>query len=298
MQIHRLLEIIFTLLQKNKISAIELSKQLGVSIRTIWRDINLLSAAGIPIYTERGKGGGISLLPNFILSKSIFSEQEQDEILLALHGLSNIKGDTAQVLCKMSAIFNKSAQNWIEVDFSDWNCKNNFFDQLKNSILKQHIIEFDYYDSKGDKSFRRVEPIQLWFKSKSWYLKAFCLTKQDIRLYKLSRIKNLIPTDEYFCQRDLATGINSTIQKRNNQQLATLKLRIEPELAFRVYDDFDESEVEKQPDGSFIITVPNIEENWVYGLLLSYGKYIEVLEPESVRNILKEESKNIYKKYS
>jgi len=297
MQVNRLLEIIFILLQKNKISAAKLSKQLGVSIRTIWRDINLLSAAGIPIYTERGKGGGISLLPNFILSKSIFNEQEQDEILLALHGLSNIKNDTAQVLRKMSVIFNKTAQNWIEVDFSDWHCKNNFFDRLKTSILKQHIVEFNYYNSNGDKSFRRVEPIQLWFKSKSWYLKGFCLTKQDIRLYKLSRIKNLIATDEYFYQRDLAISTNNTIQKRNKQQLATLKLRIEPELAFRVYDDFDESEVEKQPNGSFLVTVPNIEENWVYGLLLSYGKYIEVLEPESVRHILKEESQNIYKKY-
>ena len=297
MQINRLLEIIFTLLQKKKTTATELAKQLGVSRSTICRDIDLLSMAGIPLYTERGKGGGISLLPSFVLSKSIFSEQEQDEILLALHGLSNIKDDTAHVLQKMSAIFNKAAQNWIKVDFSEWNCKNDFFNQLKTAILEQRIAEFDYYDSKGDKSFRSIEPIQLWFKSKSWYLKGFCLTKQDIRLYKLSRIKNLVVTDAYFNKRDLAAKPDSPMQKKDKSQMAMLKLRIEPELAFRAYDDFDESEVERQADGSFLITVPNIEENWVRGFLLSYGKHIEVLEPESVRNILKEESENIMKKY-
>ena len=298
MQINRLLEIVFILLQKNKITSAELAEQLGVSRRTICRDIDILSVAGIPLYTEKGRGGGISLLPNFVLNKSIFSEQEQDEMLSALEGMSSIRENSAQVLRKMTAVFNKAAQNWIKVDFSDWHCENSFFNQLKTAVLERYIVEFNYFNSKGDKTFRRVMPVQLWFKSKSWYLKGFCLTGQDMRLYKLTRIKNLAVTDECFDMRDFAVKeTDIPMPSRSKQQPGMLKLRIEPEMAFRVYDDFNEAEAEKQLDGSFLVVVPNIEENWVYGFLLSYGKFVEVLEPESVRNTLKEEAEKIMEKY-
>ncbi|MCL2285010.1 MAG: YafY family transcriptional regulator [Firmicutes bacterium] len=298
MQINRLFEIVYTLLQKNKVSAAELAQQLEVSRRTICRDIDILSGAGIPIYTEKGKGGGISLLPDFVLSKSILTEQEQHEILSALHGLSNIKkNETVQVLQKMSAVFNKTAQNWMEVDFSDWHCENDFFGDLKTAILQRHIIEFDYYNSYGEKTSRRVQPIQLWFKSKSWYLKGFCLTKHAERLYKLARVKSLKVTGEHFTPQNIAAQLDNRQKNRDVQQEVTLKLRIEQQMAYRVYDDFGENEVDKQKDGSFLITVTFPEDNWVYSFLLSYGQHVEVLGPESIREFLKNEAENILRKY-
>jgi len=300
MQIDRLFEIIYILLNRNKVTATELAKELAVSRRTICRDIDTLSLAGIPIYTEKGQGGGISLLPDFVLNKSILSEQEQNDILSALHGLSNIGiSDTSQLLQKVSATFNKAATNWLDVDFSDWHSEDDFFNDFKSAIVKRQIIEFNYYNSYGEKTFRRIEPIQLRFKYKSWYLKGFCLTKQGIRLYKLSRIKNLVLTDEAFSEREFPVAIDNPIKNTDERQdqEVTLKLRIEPEMTYRVHDDFHESIVEKQPDGSFIATVTFTEDNWVYGFLLSYGKHIEVLEPERIRNLLKDEAQNIVKKY-
>jgi len=112
MQMSRLFEIIYILLNKQSVTAKELADHFNVSQRTIYRDVDTLSLARIPIYTEKGKGGGISLLPGFVLNKSILSDQEQDEILSALHGLSNIKtAETGQVLQKLPAIFNKNAAN-------------------------------------------------------------------------------------------------------------------------------------------------------------------------------------------
>jgi len=295
MHINRLFQIVYILLHKRKVSSAELATELEVSRRTICRDIDILSTAGIPIYTEKGKGGGISLLPNFVLNKSILSEHEQSEILSALHGLSNVKkDDTAQVLQKMSTIFNKEAANWIEVDFSDWSGENDFFGDLKIAIIERRIAQLDYYNSYGQKTFRRIEPMLLWFKSKSWYLKGFCLTKQDMRVYKLSRIKNLTITDEHFLPRDLPDEQDNP--NAENQRVK-LKLCIEPEMAYRVYDDFREDAVEKQPDGSFIVNITFEIDNWVYGFLLSYGRYLEVIEPENIRNLMKEESQNISKKY-
>ncbi len=299
MQINRLFEIIYILLNKKSVTAKELTEHFGVSRRTICRDIDTLSMSGIPIYTERGKGGGISLLPDFVLNKSILSEQEQNEILSALNGLTSIKtDDTEHILRKLSTIFGKTTTSWMEVDFSGWAHENDFFNDFKTAILERRIIEFDYYNSYGDKTPRRVEPLQLWFKSKSWYLKAYCLTKHDVRLYKVSRIKNLVATDEIFSKRDnLTVSGNPILSIYEGNNIVKIKLRIEPERAYRVFDDFYEGMAEKQPDGSFIVTVSWPEDNWLYGFILSFGKYIEVIEPEHIRNIIKDEAKKISEKY-
>lgn len=299
MQINRLFEIVYILLEKRSVTAKELTEHFGVSRRTICRDIDTLSIAGIPIYTERGKGGGIRLMPNFVLDKSLLNEKEQNDILCALNSLSNIMNDdTNQVLRKLSTIFNKSNTNWMEVDFTGWSHENDFFNDFKIAILEGRIVEFDYYNSHGDKTFRRVKPIQLWFKSQSWYLKGFCLTKQDMRVYKLQRIKNLIVTEERFSiSENLTITDKPILESYKSKEITTIKLRIEPEMAYRVFDEFYESMVEKQPDGSFIVTVSWPEDEWLYGFLLSFGHYIEVLEPKHIREIIKEESLKISKKY-
>lgn len=299
MQVNRLFEIIYLLLHKKCMTAKTLADHFGVSQRTIYRDIDTLSLAGIPVYTEKGKGGGISLLPDFVLNKSILSEQEQNEILTALHGLSTVKtAETDQVLKKLSAIFNKNTVPWLEVDFSDWSYMGGgVFSDFKTAILEHRIAEFDYYSTFGEITHRRVEPIQLWFKSKAWYIKGFCLTRQDIRLFRLSRVRNLIVTGEQFPERDfLACPPNSTPASHQKQDV-TLKLKITPEMTYRIFDDFDDSSAEKQPDGSFIVTVTWPEDDWVYGTILSYGEYIEVLEPEHIRKIINEKARRITEKY-
>ena len=299
MQINRLFEIVYVLLLHKTVTAKELAERLGVSQRTIYRDIDTLSLAGIPIYTEKGKGGGISLMPEFVLSKSILNEQEQNEILSALHGLSHISADkTEQVLQKLSVIFNKTASNWLEVDFSDWSLANGqLFNGFKSAILERRIAEFEYYSTYGEKTHRRIEPMQLWFKSKAWYVKGFCLTRHDVRLFKLTRVKNLTITDELFTERDLLAAPPNSGPVAHQSRDATLKLRIAPEMAYRVYDEFGQDSVETQPDGSFIITITWPEDHWVYGTILSYGEYIEVLEPAHMRETVKAKAQKIADKY-
>jgi len=299
LQMNRLFEIIYLLLNKKSTTAKELAEYFGVSQRTIYRDVNTLSLAGIPVYTEKGKGGGISLLPDFVLNKSILSEQEQNEILSALHGLSSVKtSETDQVLKKLSTIFNKNTVNWLDVDFSGWGAYHGgvFYD-FKTAILERRIAEFDYYSTYGEMTHRRIEPIQLWFKSKSWYIKGFCLMRQDIRLFKLSRVRNLSVTNEEFTERDLFAITPNPIPDSHQKPDVTLKLKIASEMTYRVFDEFDEEYAEKQPDGSYVVTVTYPEDDWVYGTILSYGEYIEVLEPEHIREIIKEKSEKTVKKY-
>ena len=301
MQSNRLFEIIYILLNKKSVTARELANKLGVSSRTIYRDVDILSFSGIPVYTEKGKGGGISLLPDFVLNKSILSEQEQHEILSALQGLSHIQaGDTGQILHKLSAVFNKTAANWLEVDFTDWSFRDgHIFNDFKAAILEKKIAEFIYYSTYDEKTFRRVEPMQLWFKSKAWYLKAYCLFRKDMRLFKLTRVRNIKITNEIFSERDLLSSPceKKLLPDKKVKSDIFLRLKIAPEMAYRVFDEFDWDSAELQPDGSHIVSAKWPEDDWVYGKILSFGTYAEVLEPEHIKKTIKEKAKKISNMY-
>ncbi|MFR5683641.1 MAG: helix-turn-helix transcriptional regulator, partial [Clostridia bacterium] len=202
MQINRLFEIVYLLLKRKTITAKELANRFEVSTRTIYRDVEILSNAKIPIYTTKGKGGGISLLDDYVLNKSILSEEEQNQILFALQSMEKINNQSEKkILEKVSTIFNKSKTNWIEVDFSDWGTigeTENTFQLIKEAVLNRQVLEFIYYNSYGQENKRKVEPLQIYFKDKAWYLKAYCREKQDYILFKISRMKDIRILEESF----------------------------------------------------------------------------------------------------
>lgn len=195
MQESRLFRIVYYLLENGKATAPELAQKFEVSIRTIYRDIDAISSAGIPIYAAQGKGGGISILSDYTLEKSFFSEQEREQILMALQGIMATTGKTSdELLTKLSGLFQMKFTKWIEVDFSDWvqgKPQQNTFVLIKNAIFQKKVISFCYFNSKGNNSKRNALPICLVFKSKDWYLYAFCLLRNDYRFFKLTRIRQV-----------------------------------------------------------------------------------------------------------
>ena len=110
----RLFRILYYILEKGKVTANELSEKFEVSVRTIYRDIDVISSAGIPIYATQGKGGGIEIADDFVLKKSLLSEKEQEQILVALKGLEGInKQYENELLTKLSAFFKIKNTNWL-----------------------------------------------------------------------------------------------------------------------------------------------------------------------------------------
>lgn len=298
MQINRLFEIIYILLNKKSITAKELAEHFEVSVRTIYRDIDTLSIAGIPIYTSQGKGGGISLLDHYVLDKSLLSEQEQKEILYALQSLTVINvPDTNKVLSKISNLFNKNNRNWIEVDFSPWGSDQNRscqFTMIKDAILNFRIIEFLYMNNSGEKSIRRVEPMKLLFKEKAWYLQGFCLNKETYRTFKITRMSELIISNEAFIERDIKETIDI---KETENPFILLILNISSEGAYRVYEEFDKGDIRKNEDGSFTINTSMPKGEWIYSYLLSYGSLLEVKEPMDIRLEMKKRINLMINKY-
>ncbi|WFR58500.1 YafY family protein [Anaerocolumna sp. AGMB13025] len=292
MQVNRLFEIVYILLNKNYITAKELADHFEVSVRTIYRDIDVLGQSGIPIYTSKGKGGGIGLLDNFVLNKSVLSKKEQEEIISALQGLNATNyPDLDQVLSKLNNLFGTSQANWIEVDFTDWsNSQKEKFLQIKTAIIQKRVLIFDYYSTYGEKTNRETEPLQLWFKDKTWYVKAYCRNKSGIRTFKLNRMKELILTDETFV-REMPLNQTDFFVDNPLANVETIVMKISETQAYRVYDEFIESQIEKEKDGSFKVTFSFPLDEWVYGYILSFGSFGEVLEPDYIRNIIKKRLK-------
>lgn len=296
MQVARLFEIVYTLMQKGRATAGQLSERLGVSERTIYRDLDLLSGAGIPVYTTQGKGGGIRLLDGFVLDRSMLTKEEQQEILAALQSLKAVRDtDTEGALSKLGAIFRQNADSWVEIDFSNWGPgSRERFLILKKAVLQKKVIAFDYYNSRGEKLSRQAEPLQLWFKERAWFLKAYCRTKDAFRIFKISRMKNIRATEITF-QRGLA----DIAWDREEAPLKILgaTLHLDACMAYRVYDEFDEKEVQQNADGSFTVSVSFPEGDWVYGYILSFGSAAEVLEPAELRSEISQRIAGMMKKY-
>ena len=292
MQIERLFGIVFMLLDQKRATAAQLAERFGVSVRTIYRDIDTLSLAGIPVYSLKGKNGGISLMEDFVMDKSIFSQQEQAELLSILQGTAAVQpGEAAGLFLKMRGLFQKQAPDWIEIDYSDWSgMQAEIFSTLKAAILQCRVLSFEYVNSRGEKRKRRAEPLKLYFKHQAWYLWAFCLEKSELRMFKLSRMKELKLTGDRFLFRDMEQQENTQLQNTqlpDSSVMVQMLFWIDPALSYRVYDEFQPEQIEEQPDGSFLIRTAYPMGEWVYSFVQSFGMYGEVISPAWLRAELK-----------
>lgn len=300
MQVNRLFEMIYILLGRESVTAKELAERFEVSTRTIYRDLDILSSAGIPIYTSKGSGGGIRLLESFTLDKSLLSKEEQSEILMGLQVLKGARyPDTQEVISKIGSLFNKSEYDWIEVDFSGWGSnkeEQERFKTIKQAIIEEKMISFEYLSSYGVKTLRTVAPIRLVFKGQSWYVQAYCKLKEDYRTFKLMRIRHLKCIDERFQRREFKVG-SIEPQSIEHTPSITVKLRFEFYMAFRVYDQFAEEAITYQEDGSIEVTVSYPEGEWIYSYILSFGSAVTVVEPKEVRDKITYMLEETLKKY-
>lgn len=293
----RLFRIVYYLLQNGKATAPELAQKFEVSIRTIYRDIDSISSAGIPIYATQGKGGGISILNDYTLDKSLFSEQEQEQMLIALQGMvATTEENSNELLTKLSGLFQINSTNWIEVDFSDWahrTPQQDTFNIIKEAIFQKRTISFCYFSGKGNKEKRNVRPIRLVFKSKSWYLYSFCLLRNDYRFFKLTRIKELEMLSETFTQDFTPTKIEKQIQVENT---VAVKLKFDRQAAFRVYDEFTDN-ITEDSQGNLYVQIDLPDNEVLYSYVMSFSDSVEIIEPQSIREQMKKRLQKMQEKY-
>ncbi len=297
MEKNRLFRILYYIMERGKATASELAEKFEVSVRTIYRDIDSLSGAGIPIFAIQGKGGGIELNENFVLNKTLLSAEEREHILTALESIKNTnEAYNNELLTKLSAIFKIKNPNWVEIDFSNWHynpCQQNIFNNLKTAILKKRIITFKYFNSKQEKSTRKVKPVRLVFKGFAWYLYSYCVLRNDFRFFKLSRMKELTISSEIY-NEDFSHLVIE--KKQGAPSTIRLKLKFDKKAAFRVYDEFSDDTIEEK-NGNLYTEIEIPDDYSIESYIFSFGDCVEVLEPENIRRNLAKKLKNMQKKY-
>ncbi|MFD2114324.1 helix-turn-helix transcriptional regulator [Paenibacillus yanchengensis] len=297
MQINRLFEIVYILLDKKIVTSNELAEHFEVSTRTIYRDIETLSSAGIPVFMTKGRGGGISLLPDFVLNKTVFTEEEKNSILSSLKAVHSVDlSESDNAIAKLGSLFGGEQTDWIEVDFSSWASgqhETETFNMIKSAILCKEVISFNYASAKSQQTARQVEPLKLCFKSAAWYVYGYCKEKRDFRFFKLRRIRELRVLEQHFQRK----SPKQVLVKENVPpgEYVRLKLKLSAEVAYRVYDEFES--YEQQEDGSFITEIDYPKGEWLIYYITTFGRHCEVLAPEEVRDEVKKELQNTLKNY-
>lgn len=299
MQSGRLFRLVYLLLEGENWTVRTLAERLEVSERTVRRDLDALSAAGVPVYTMQGRGGGVRLLPGFVLDRSLLSGREQDAILYGLQTLGATGMDaTGQLLRELSGLFRRqTAYDWIDADFSPWNggTGRDLFDLLRRAILDHHPIAFSYYSAAGTATARTVEPVRLCFKGMSWYIQGWCRTRQAFRTFKLSRMAQVrLCAGQTFAPRPMPPLPEQAALETSVQPVT---LRFAPEAAYRVYDEFDRAQIAQMSDGALIVRTAWPPGAWGVSYVLSYGRAAEVLEPAGLRACVQEEAQKIAEQY-
>lgn len=293
----RLFQILYTLLETGTATAPELASALEVSVRTVYRDVEALSMAGVPVYASPGKGGGISLLPNYAFDKALLSDEEQNQLLFALQSLRATELPVGALLKKLGGMFQKPDVCWIETDFSRWGMgrvDNEKFERIKTAILEKRVLNILYCGAAGDTTARSVFPFKLAFKDKSWYLQAYCQKAEDYRLFKISRIVELSLSQERFSRAFEDAPPVEVESAPPPAAYEELTLKFAPETAFRVYDEFDRRQIERQEDGSLLVNAAFPMDEWALCYLFSFGTRLEVLSPAETRAKLADYAKKIY----
>ena len=189
--------------------------------------------------------------------------------------------------------------NWIDIDFSHWGSdfnENNKFNKIKSAILNNKIIEFRYVNSCGNRSIRTIEPMKLIYKGQTWYLYGFCKLKGDTRTFRITRIKDLDVKEENFIRRNIK-DIDTNPSKKMIENIVNLRLKLKKEVLYRMFDDFNQDSLIDNQDSTYEISIEIPENEWLYGYILSFGNFVEVIEPEHIRNIILNKMKETIKMY-
>lgn len=284
----RLFRLLYLLLECRRMSAPALAEALEVSVRTVYRDVETLSMAGVPIYAAAGRGGGVRLAEGYRFDKTLLSDAEQNQLLFAVQSLRAADQPVDALLSKLGGAFQKPQPDWIAVDFSRWGQRgadNKRFERLKNAILEREELRLTYCGASGGPTSRDIHPLRLVYKDKHWYLQAWCLRAADFRLFKVSRILELASTGTRF-GREHEGGLPPIEAEAPPAATVRLKLKISRRLAFRAYDEFDRESVTLLPGGDLLAEAEFPMDGWVTGYLLSFGVDVEVLEPPAWRREL------------
>lgn len=301
MRFNRMMAIVLLLVSKRKITIQALADFLEVSPRTIYRDLEALDYAGVPIISTPGYNGGISIVDSYYLDKQLFSSLDFKYVLLSLYRL-NIQNDNNknELISKLQLLFDEDELRQIEhharqvvVDFSDWQgikTDDARFMLIQEAIQSHHKIAFTYTKHNGDKKRRHVEPYQLLFKSGRWYLHA--VDDAIAKFFLLERIKDVemkerfVPDNQHY-QQDFYW---------QSEQLIEFVLRIDRSV-LHIFDAWQYVDVLEEGEDWLRLKIVMEDNHWLETFVLGLGEMATVESPPALVERIKGRVEQLYKNY-
>ncbi len=291
MKIDRLIGILSVLLQQDMVTAPCLAERFEVSRRTINRDIEDLCRAGIPIVTMPGAGGGISIMENYKVNRTVFTTREMQDILAGLRSLDSVSGTNQygllmEKLAAGGSDFVAGNQS-VLIDLSSWYKADLApkIEIIRAAIDGRQELEFLYFSPKKE-GRRRIESYYLIFRWSSWYVWGWCTSCRDFRLFKLNRMAELKLSGAGFEPRKVP------LPDLKNERIFPGGIRVkavfEPECKWRLVEEFGLDCFEEQEDGKLLFHADYTDQDNLISWLLTFGDRAELLEPENIRKELRE----------
>lgn len=302
MKLERLISMIYKLLNHEVLSASMLAEEFQVSQRTIYRDIDVICAAGFPVISYQGMNGGYGMIEGYKMDRSLLGSYDVDSLITVLSSLSSVfEDERAQgTIERLQTIGQGHQTPTLSVDFETRRTDPEALPHLRTAIKERNIVRFDYINAKNERTSRDLEPIRLHFKYSNWYVYGYCRTRRDYREFRLSRMLNLFLTQDTFQPHLEVPEEARRSNKEWQEQIQDVVVRVGPEALSEAMDQFHQVDKQFLADGSVTLRIPvykPLEARWLWSILLSFGSGAEVLEPSPLRAILKEQLQNTLKLY-
>ncbi|MFH5181642.1 helix-turn-helix transcriptional regulator [Paenibacillus sp. TAB 01] len=302
MKLERLISMIYMLLNNEVLSASALAEKYNVSQRTIYRDIDAICAAGIPVVSYQGVNGGYGIMEQYKMDKSLLGSYDVESLITILHSMSTVFDDdrARDTIHKLQTIQPDNQTQSLTMDIGSQRMYNDSLRLIRAAILNRQVIRFEYINLKNERMDRSVEPLRLIYKYTAWYLKGYCRARKEEREFRISRIVRLQSTQEIFQPRAEQERAEYWDDKMPEPGTDVV-LHVNGHALARALDHFYDAEKQFHDDGTLTLTLkvrdPAASE-WLTAVLLSFGEHLKIIEPAELRNTFRSKLAGMLNIYS
>ena len=310
-RIDRLVAILLLLQSRRIIRAQDIAGHFNISIRTVYRDMNALGEAGVPLCAEAGEG--YSIIEGYHLPPVMFTREEASALFMGGKFVerqtdASVTAHAQSALLKIQSVLPEDTQDFIGslqnstamlIPAASGSAANVELTALQDAIVNRRIIAIDYFAQyRASTTRREVEPIGLLFYSDHWHLIAYCLLRQGLRDFRTDRIKHFKVLDRQFRKRP-DVSLKSYLRDFGREEAASeIVVRFDNDVAHIVRERQGYGLLEEKPvEDGVVMTFLVPDSPWTHSWLFSYGPKATVLSPDSLRQLLAKRAKEIFELY-
>ncbi len=308
MKYQMMLKILFLLLSRKKVSAKYIADRFEISIRSVYRYIDELCLANVPIYNERGRNGGYSISENYKLPASFLTAEESEQIISALVEINKELGSEviSSAIEKLGSISKVSSASPaisfgnLVIDGNAWGVSDAYGETLKilqKSIEEKSVLSVRYIDRDGESTEREIEPHVLALKQGLWYVYAYCRLRDTFRLFKVGRIQKIKSINENFSRREL-TNLKQVFEKWYDEPDEDIDLVLDKSVKADVEEWLGVDKVHVSPSGKIMASVKLPIDDYLTAKILSFGSKIKVESPKKLKDAVIKTAKSVENLYN